>query len=538
MVVRMDVALASGVGGSRRFVLNSPTGTIVRQLGADNALRFTQGGRVIKTAVNKPVSIGADVGTSGIKLAAVGHDGMISRTTVSYPTVDIDGLQQRVDAGLVWNALCSGIKNVLQEGNIDPSRVLGLNLSVMHHTSGFMDYSAGPVSPFLLWCSTLPTDIISQLSRDPGVDFFRMNTLSNITPGFSLAHLLWLREHGETGDKYAHLSSYLKFMLTGDFHVDAHNAAGMMMLDMANMEWSQKVLDEFGITRSMLPQITNPMDVVSWLNESGAQAAGLEYGTPFVEGMGDQGHGAIGAGVFKPGTISMSEGTSGVVGGISKSFPADPMARLQSMPFLEGMYQAFACLISYCSTMDHWMNELGYGKDFAAMEKEVSAVEAGTQGVFYEPSRAGRRTPDWDATARDQWVHPGSFDSLPRAVKMRAVLEGLSCAMFECEQIVEDVLQIHLDHVVSVGGGSLSPVWNRMKADLFGKNIRTLETGPYSGATAAALVAGASLGMWPTLESAVDQVISNKAGAEFIPDAANTVRYQSLYSAWRQNFRG
>jgi len=537
MRVTMDPALATGIGGNRMFVLNS-TKPIQRQLGGDCVLRFNAIGSVNKTSVENSVSIGADVGTSGIKLVAAGREGIVSKTTVSYPTVDIDGLQQRVDAGLVWNALCSGIKDVLKEGGIAPSRVLGLNLSVMHHTSGFMDSSMKPVSPFPLWCTTLPTDIIARISKDPGVDFFRMNTLSNITPGFSLAHLLWLQEQGETGEKFGHLSSFLKFMLTGDFHVDAHNAAGMMMLDMAGMDWSQAVLDRFGIDKGILPQITDPMDVVSWLNESGAQAAGLEYGTPFVEGMGDQGHSAIGAGVFKPGTISMVEGTSGVIGGISRSFPADPMARLQSMPFLGGMYQAFACLISYCSTMDHWMNELGYGRNFETMEKEVSAVNAGKQGVFYEPSRAGRRTPDWDATARDQWVHKGSFDSLPRAVKMRAVLEGLSSAMFECEQIVEDVLKIHPDKIVSVGGGSLSPVWNQMKADLFGREIRTLETGPYSGALAAALVAGSSIGMWPTLETAVGEMISNRSGRSFVPNSEETGKAQELYAAWRQNFRG
>ena len=121
---------------------------------------------------------------------------------------------------------------------------------------------------------------------------------------------------------------------------------------------------------------------------------------------------------------------------------------------------------------------------------------------------------------------------------MRAVLEGLSFAMFECEQIVEDVLEIHPDRIVSVGGGSLSPVWNRMKADLFGKEIQTLETGPYSGALAAALVAGSSLGMWPTLETAVENMIKNAVGTVFTPNTVETAKYQALYSAWRQNFRG
>ena len=45
----------------------------------------------------------------------------------------------------------------------------------------------------------------------------------------------------------------------------------------------------------------------------GAQETGLSPGTPVVAGAGDQAAGAVGMGIVRPGTVSATIGTSGVV---------------------------------------------------------------------------------------------------------------------------------------------------------------------------------------------------------------------------------
>jgi xylulokinase len=61
--------------------------------------------------------------------------------------------------------------------------------------------------------------------------------------GFTAPKIIWVREHEpDVYAKIAHIllpKDYIRFKLTGDYHTDKADAAGMALLDVANREWSR-----------------------------------------------------------------------------------------------------------------------------------------------------------------------------------------------------------------------------------------------------------------------------------------------------------
>ena len=57
---------------------------------------------------------------------------------------------------------------------------------------------------------------------------------------------------------------------------------------------------------------------------------GLKAGTPVVGGGGDQAAGAVGNGIVRPGVLSSTIGTSGVIFAYLDKIRIDPLGRLQT----------------------------------------------------------------------------------------------------------------------------------------------------------------------------------------------------------------
>ena len=70
-------------------------------------------------------------------------------------------------------------------------------------------------------------------------------------------------------------------------------------------------------------------EVSSTVSAAGSEASGLARNTPIVGGGGDQQAGAVGNGIVRPGIVSATMGTSGVVFAHTNEVGFDPLGRLQ-----------------------------------------------------------------------------------------------------------------------------------------------------------------------------------------------------------------
>ena len=97
-----------------------------------------------------------------------------------------------------------------------------------------------------------------------------------------------------------------------------------------NRCWSDEVLQKLGLNKSMLGKVYESQEVTGTIHSKAAELTGLKVGTPVVGGGGDQAAGAVGNGIVKPGVISSTIGTSGVVFAYSDKVSIDPLGRVHT----------------------------------------------------------------------------------------------------------------------------------------------------------------------------------------------------------------
>ena len=76
--------------------------------------------------------LGLDVGTSSLKTAIIDENGrMISKATVEYEPMFLQPGWQEISASEIWNAIMTGLKEMITEGGVDPARISGIGISCL-----------------------------------------------------------------------------------------------------------------------------------------------------------------------------------------------------------------------------------------------------------------------------------------------------------------------------------------------------------------------------------------------------------------------
>src|SRR5690349_23039963 len=85
-----------------------------------------------------------------------------------------------------------------------------------------------------------------------------------------------------------------------------------------------------GLRRDILPDVYESAAPCAKVSREAAAATGLREGTPIVAGAGDQAAGAVGMGITRPGAVSVTIGTSGVVFAATERPALDPKGRVHT----------------------------------------------------------------------------------------------------------------------------------------------------------------------------------------------------------------
>jgi sugar (pentulose or hexulose) kinase len=162
---------------------------------------------------------------------------------------------------------------------------------------------------------------------------------------------------------------------------------------------------------------------------------------------------------------------------------------------------------------------LGMSRE-AYIEAEAAAVPAGSDGLM--------TVLDWLATT-DKPFRKGmmlGFDARhTRGHVYRSILEAIALTMKHHVDAMCGELGITLDEIVVSGGGSNSPLFMQIFADVFGITAsRSIDGG--GAALGAAICAAAAAGVHPDIETAAAHM--TKARESFAPDAAHGEVYRRM----------
>ena len=161
------------------------------------------------------------------------------------------------------------------------------------------------------------------------------------------------------------------------------------------------------------------------------------------------------------------------------------------------------------------------------------AADAPVGRLVFLPYLQGERTPVWDPTARGLFL--GLTAGTTRGEMARAVLEGGAFSVRHMIESLEKTTGRGVTSLPSVGGGTRSALWNRIRADVLQRPLEVLRF-QETAALGAALMAGVGAGVYDSEAAAVAAAIGTRAVDRVEPDPSRAAVYDRLYRAYREAY--
>jgi len=479
--------------------------------------------------------LGVDVGTGGTRAVVVDRNGRVvaSEAEEHAPIASAHVGWAEQDPEDWWRAAKTAIGAVLKQ----VGEVEAVGLTGQMHGCVMLDADGVVLRPALIWCDQRTQPECDWLEETIGRERLIELVSNPALPNFTLTKLLWVKTHQpEIFAKIKHVlcpKDFVRLRMTGVYTMDMQEASGTLLLDVAHRRWSAEVAEAAGIPMEWLPELFEGPEVCARISAEGAAATGVKAGTPVVAGSGDQGAGAVGMGVLKPGMVSATIGTSGVVFAATSEPTLDKLGRLHTFCHAApGVWHVMGVTNGAGLSLRWLRDTLMPGLSYDEMTAEAAKVPPGSDGLLWTPYLFGERTPHLDAKARAAFV--GITASTTRGHFVRAVMEGVAFSLRDTFTLFEE-LGIPVGEVRLGGGGARGALWRQIQADVYGRPVERLEA-EEGGAFGAALLAGTGIGAWKDVETAcaetirVAEIIEPKHAPEM---NAAYAEYRRVYPALR-----
>jgi len=501
------------------------------------------------------VFLGIDIGTSGTKTLAMDEQGQILASALdTYPCYVPKPLWSEQDPEDWWQATIKSVRTVMKKARLKPADVRAIGLSGQMHGSVFLDKHHKVVRRAILWNDQRTAAECREIEQRAGGvrELIRMVANPAMT-GFTAPKILWLRNNEPKNfaktRKILLPKDEIRRRLTGEFATEVSDASGMLLLDVTKRAWSKELLTKLELEEDLFGRCYESEEVTGRLTAEAAKLLGLTTDCVVVGGAGDCAAGAVGNGIVERGVLSTSIGTSGVMFVHSDEVKIDPAGRVHTFCHaVRGKWHMMGVNLSAGGSLQWFRNALCQADvDLAKRKKtevydvltaEAAAAEAGCHGLFFLPYLSGERTPHADPDARGCFI--GLTLAHSRGHLIRAVMEGVTYSMRDSLEIIEG-LGVPVKQIRASGGGSRSPLWRQIQADVFGRKVVTInsEEGPaYGVALLAAVGAGAFKNIQEacgaTIRVVKETAVDRKAKAVY--DRAFPV-YQQLYQSLKGDFK-
>jgi xylulokinase len=490
------------------------------------------------------VCLGIDVGTSATKAVAVDENGKIlAEASSAYPCHYPQPLWSEQDPEDWWQATIKVIQAVVKGAKLKPTDVAAIGLSGQMHGSVFLDKHHQVIRPAILWNDQRTEAECAEIESRAGGRKQLIKMVANpALTGFTAPKILWLRNNEpknfERTVKVLLPKDEIRRRLTGEFATEVSDASGMLLLDVVKRSWSKRLLGKLELDADLLATCYESEDVTGQLTKESAELLGLTTDCLVVGGAGDCAAGAIGNGIVKSGLLATSIGTSGVVFAHSDRPQFDPQGRLHTFCHaVRGKWHLMGVTLTAGGSLGWFRDTLCPGVKFEQLTTEADETPPGAEGLIFLPYLAGERTPHLDPHARGALV--GLTLKHTRGHLSRAVLEGVTYSLRDSLAIMQE-LGVPVRQIRASGGGSKSPFWRQLQADVFGKPVHSMAADE-GAAYGVALLAAVGAGHYKNIEEACKARIATAGVTKPVAKVRKVYDqqfpvYQSLYTSLRDEF--
>jgi xylulokinase len=453
--------------------------------------------------------VGLDVGTTGAKAIAISREGeVLARAEEEYPlSIPEPGWAEQDPED--WRQASERALAAVGAGD-----AASVGFTGQMHGLVLLDAADRVLRPAILWNDQRTGAECAEIEERIGFSRLVELTGNRALPGFTAPKLVWVRKHEpEVWARAAHVllpKDYVRLRLSGERAIDAAEASGTLLFDVAGRRWSDEVCEALEVPLEWLPPAHESTE---------------------IGGAGDQQAGALGVGVVGPGPLSVVLGTSGVVFAALPGYRADAEARVHVFCHaVPGAWEAMGVMLSAAGSL-RWLRDT-VGGSYDELVAEAARWPAGTEGLTFLPYLQGERTPHADPDARGAFV--GLSLRHDRGALARAVLEGVAYGLRDSFELLRALGAETSVGRVS-GGGARSELWLQVVASVLGIPIErtAVEEGAAYGA---ALLGGVAAGVFASAQEAVDACVRIRDVVEPVPEwqavyEEGYTRFTSLYPA-------
>lgn len=478
--------------------------------------------------------IGVDLGTSAVKILLVNQHGKVAKeVSRSYPLIQEKvGYSEQVPNQWVEQTV-SGLSELLTGFKGSPEDIEGISFSGQMHGLVLLDENNEVLRNAILWNDTRTTKECEEIYEKVGKDRLLEITKNPALEGFTLPKILWVKNHEpdifEKVKTFVLPKDYVRYKLTGQLHMDYSDAAGTLLLDMAEKSWSKEICNYLGIDLEICPPLIDSHDNVGGFTEAIIEATGLSVRTRVFAGGADNACGAIGSGILEDGKTLASTGTSGVVLSYEANSDKDFDGKVHYFNHAApDVYYTMGVTLAAGYSLSWFKDNFAKDISFELLLKDVDTVPVGSNGLIFTPYIVGERTPHVDANIRGSFI--GIDASHERKHFTRAVLEGITFSLNESIEIFRRNGK-NIDTVISIGGGAKNESWLQMQADIFNARIVKLqsEQGPGMGA---AMLAAYGCGWFDSLKDCAAEFL--KEDMVYQPIQENVGKYKGLFEIYKE----
>lgn len=349
--------------------------------------------------------LAVDIGTTQIKAAIMDEQnrtvGLVSEANHVYSPHD--GWSE-IDMEEIWQKFCSLSRALLACNPAAATQIKGIGITALGEGLWPLDQEKRPVRRAILWNDTRARTL--ELENGPEID--RLLEEHHVTPLFPASPpmvLRWLREYEPENYRRTaygvHCGDFLNYRLTGRLATD-QTLASTASINVKTREYFYPLFALMGIPdkAAAMPEILCTTDVVGCVTGEAALSTGLRRGLPVIAGALDAAATAFGAGAYRKGDACSIFGTS------LCNIAVLEEAQVHASPcgstlcgVVPGSY--LRMMSTNCgSAFIDWAKEMfAPGLDFGELERRISMVPIGGNGLICHPYLNGERAPFKDAFA-------------------------------------------------------------------------------------------------------------------------------------------
>jgi len=473
--------------------------------------------------------LGVDIGTSNIKAVLATPDGVVvAEAQSAYDTQFPQSGWAEQNPQDWWDGTVSAVKQALSSRGVEPTHVKGMGVSGQGCAVTLIDNSGDVIRPAIIWMDTRSEVQCEAMRQCCAEEILQLNGKSP-APYNADPVLMWLNENEAESIQKAQTSltttGYITYCLSGERVMNISDASILFAFDLAKDNWSDALIESFGVPRKLYPRVAACQDIVGDLHPKAAKELGLPAGIPVIAGGEDTSSAGLAIGVAKPGQALLSLGTAGTIY-VVQDVPNVHPDLLAFSHVLAGQKLLGGSMAAVGGGLNWFRQIVGDELSFEDVTELAAQSESGANGLLFLPYLSGELQPINDGYARGAFF--GLSMGTSRADMVRAVMEGAAFAIAHNATIASEI-GTSITELRAVGGPSKSPLWCQMIADISGYPVTVLRDN--AGAPLGnALLAAKGVGLIDDL--AATAIAACGETQVYEPHAKYRERYQQMFEIY------